>query len=137
MPDRVSVGDQQNCRAAEQGNNCEQQTSDQIAEPMMIWGEGELAPGFDSERTQQRPEQQNSGDQQRAVKKFLEVIAGQEWKNPVRRKPLRGPEQNRREQRAEKERCGEVGEQSRCVFQDCYVRLRRDAQSTHMDGKGW
>jgi hypothetical protein len=49
--------------------------------------------------------------------------------------PLRRPKQKRREQRADKQRRGKIGEQSRCVFQGCYVRLRSDAQSTHMDRK--
>jgi hypothetical protein len=49
--------------------------------------------------------------------------------------PLRRPKQKRREQRADKQRRGKIGEQSRCVFQGCYVRLRCDAQSTHMDRK--
>ena len=69
------------------------------------------------------------------MEEFFEIVAGEKCENVVRGKPLRRPKQNRREQRADEQRQGEVGEQSRCVFQDCYVRLRRDAQSTHMDGK--
>ena len=70
------------------------------------------------------------------MEEFFEIVIGEKWKNVVRGQPLRGPEQNRRKQCADEPGHNEVGKQSRCVFQDCYVRLRRDAQSTHMDGKG-
>ena len=70
------------------------------------------------------------------MKEFLEIESREKREDLMRGEPLRCPEQRRREQRAEKQRRGKVGEQSRCVFQGSNVRLRRDAQSTHMDGKG-
>ena len=127
---------QQNRGAAEQGNSCEQETRENVACAMVVRAESELVPMFDLQRSKERPEQHDCSDKQRAMKEFFEIVAGEKWKNVVRSQPLRRPKQNRCEQRADEQRHGEVGEQSRCVFQDCYVRLRRDAQSTHMDGKG-
>ncbi len=103
---------------------------------MSIRHEPEVAPIFDPKRAQERPKQKKSGDQESAMEKFLEVISREKGKDVMAGQQLRRPKQNRREEGADEQNCGEVGEQSRCVFQECYVRCERDAQSTYMDGKG-
>ena len=85
---------------------------------MIVRRESKLAPAFDAQRAQERPKQCHRRDEKSAMKKFLEIVPGEEWQDVARGQPLRGPKQNRREQRADEQRCGEVGEQSRCVFQN-------------------
>jgi hypothetical protein len=46
------------------------------------------------------------------------------------------PKEQRSNECSEEQSCGEVRDQSRCVFQALNVRWRTDAQSTHMDGEG-
>ena len=66
----------------------------------------------------------------------LEIKRGERGKNSVRCEPLRGPEENGSGHDAEKNRGGEIAEQSGCVLQEANVRFPPDAESTHMEGEG-
>ena len=93
------------------------------------------APRFDSEGAEQRPEQPDGAEKKGAMKERFEIELDERRKDSVSGEDVGGPKKDRRCQRAEKNRSGEIGEQSGCVFQAANVRFGPDAQSTHMDGE--
>ena len=70
------------------------------------------------------------------MEKCLELKLGQRGENSMGRERLRSPEEEGGGDGPEKNRGGEIAEQSGCVLQEANVRFPPDAESTHMEGEG-
>src|SRR6266571_652490 len=110
---------QQDCAAAEQGSGGKEKTSHKIARPMAVRLELEILPAPHAHPLQNRKQQYEQRDQQRAMKETLEIDAGEK----LRRERVRRPEQQRRNQRTEEDAGRKVNEQSGCVLQACYCKV--------------
>ena len=108
----------------------------QVAPAVLLAGEPQIARAFDAKPAQQGPKKQDRAEHEGAMKERLEIEGGERGKNSMRRQPLCGPKKTGSGEGAEKNRGGEIPEQSGCVFQEANVRFPPDAESTHMEGEG-
>src|SRR5438309_5095011 len=102
---------------------------------MRIGLESEIAGASYSKPAQKRPDKDKRAEQDGAVEECFEIELGDRRQNPMPRQPLRCPEKRRSGERPEKDRGGEITEQSGCVLQAANVRFPPDAESTHMEGE--
>src|ERR1700716_1878975 len=107
---RIDSDLDQNSAQAEQRNAGDEKSGRQIALPIWIWSEFEIAHAAEFDRTDQRPEQDDRGNKKRAMEISFEVDVGQEWQKPVRGYPLSCPKRQRREQCADQNCRGEVNQ---------------------------
>src|SRR5207302_8143948 len=86
---------------------------------MQIWNKLQVTQIAKPKRANQRPQQNQSGEEQPTMKKRFEFVAREKSKLAVSRDPLRAPKKPWRKQRADQNRREQVNQQSDCIFQGC------------------
>ena len=100
----------QDAAATEQGKGGENKAAKKVPGPMRICFQPEIAKRSQMKRTNQRPKQNNRGNQQRAMEKTFKIEFGKTRKQPVLHQPLRPPIKNGCQQRTQNEGCGKINE---------------------------
>src|ERR1700730_2410938 len=116
---RINVKGDDDCAAAEQGSGRKNETGNNVAKPMIVGLQREIGHRSHANGTEKRPEQNQSGKKQSAMKESFEIKLCQEQEPAMPNDPLRAPKESRREQRAEENGRDEINEQSGCVLQGC------------------
>ena len=81
--EKQAAAEQRNCRQKKPGQN--------VARPARIPFQRQITPAPHTTRAQQRPEQNDNADQQRAMEKSFKIESGKKSKRTERREPLSTP----------------------------------------------
>lgn len=102
---------------AEQGKRGNKKPGQQVRARARIFFQPEVAPSPHTQGAQERPEQRDGGDEQRAMEVSFEIVLRKAGECRMRGERVAEPKERRRQDCPEDDDAGEVEQQSGWIFQ--------------------